>query len=38
VRRGNAVSNWSLYNYFAFYGVGYSTGRNLPFLFKTPEQ
>ena len=38
VRQGNTVSSWSLYNYFAFYGVGYSAGSNLPFLFKTPEK
>jgi hypothetical protein len=38
VRRGNIVSNWSLYNYFAFYGLGYSSGSNLPFLFRTQEK
>ncbi len=37
VRRGEKVSDWSTYSYFVYLGVGYSSGDNLPFMFKTPD-
>jgi hypothetical protein len=37
VRKGDKVSNWSRYDYEAFFGIGHAWGANLPFRFKTPK-
>ncbi len=38
IRRGQTVSDWSVYNYFLFLGTGYVSMNNHPFIFKTPKE
>jgi len=36
-RQGEKVSAWSTYSYFVYFGVASASGRNVPFMLKTPE-
>ena len=38
IRRGQKVSDWSVYDYFLFLGSGYVNKNNYPFGFKTPKK
>ena len=36
-RSGEKVSAWSTFSYFVYFGVASASGKNVPFMLKTPE-